>query len=63
MRFPLPCYVIEIEMQIEKADTLLALIDEAIEQTFSTESGSDRIKLQLGWRIPSLPLRVLTHGR
>ncbi|HEX5701996.1 MAG TPA: tetraacyldisaccharide 4'-kinase [Pyrinomonadaceae bacterium] len=31
MRFPLPCYVIEIEMQIEEADTLLALIDEAIE--------------------------------
>ena len=31
MSFPLPCYVIEIEMQIQEADTLLALIDEAIE--------------------------------
>ncbi len=31
MRFPLPCYVIEIEMQIQEADTLLALIGEAIE--------------------------------
>jgi len=31
MRFTLPCYVIEIEMQIQEADTLLALIDETIE--------------------------------
>lgn len=31
MRFTLPCYVIEIEMQIQEADRLLALIDEAIE--------------------------------
>jgi len=31
MRFTLPCYVIEIEMQIPEADRLLALIDEAIE--------------------------------
>lgn len=30
MRFGLPCYVVEIEMQIERADQLLALIDEAI---------------------------------
>jgi tetraacyldisaccharide 4'-kinase len=31
MYFTLPCYLVEIEMQIEKADGLLALIDEAIE--------------------------------
>ena len=31
MRFRLPCYVIEIEMQIQEADRLLSLIDEAIE--------------------------------
>jgi tetraacyldisaccharide 4'-kinase len=31
MRFMLPCYVIEIEIQIQEADRLLALIDEAIE--------------------------------
>jgi tetraacyldisaccharide 4'-kinase len=30
MRFTLPCYVVEIEMQIQEADRLLALIDEAI---------------------------------
>jgi tetraacyldisaccharide 4'-kinase len=32
MRFTLPCYVVEIEMQIEKADELLALIDQAIQK-------------------------------
>lgn len=31
MRFTLPCYVVEIEMQIQEADRLLAFIDEAIE--------------------------------
>jgi tetraacyldisaccharide 4'-kinase len=31
MRFTLPCYVVEIEMQIQEDDRLLALIDEAIE--------------------------------
>lgn len=31
LRFTLPCYVVEIEMQIQEADRLLALIDEAIE--------------------------------
>jgi tetraacyldisaccharide 4'-kinase len=31
MRFGLPCYVVEIEMQIERADGLLALIDQAIQ--------------------------------
>ena len=30
MRFSLPCYVVEIEMQIERADGLLALIEQAI---------------------------------
>lgn len=32
MRFTLPCYVIEIEMQIQEADRLLALIADAIEK-------------------------------
>ncbi|MFZ0748790.1 MAG: tetraacyldisaccharide 4'-kinase, partial [Pyrinomonadaceae bacterium] len=31
MRFTLPCYVVEIEMQIQESDRLLALIDEAIQ--------------------------------
>jgi tetraacyldisaccharide 4'-kinase len=31
MRFGLPCYVMEIDMQIERADELLALIDQAIQ--------------------------------
>jgi tetraacyldisaccharide 4'-kinase len=31
MRFDLPCYVVEIEVQIQEADRLLALIDQAIE--------------------------------
>jgi tetraacyldisaccharide 4'-kinase len=31
MRFTLPCYVVEIEMQIENADGLLALIADAIQ--------------------------------
>ena len=31
MRFGLPCYVVEIEMQIHEADRLLALIDQKIE--------------------------------
>jgi len=31
MHFALPCYVIEIEMHVQEADKLLALIDEAIE--------------------------------
>lgn len=31
MRFTLPCYVVEIEMRIEKADRLLALIEQAIQ--------------------------------
>ena len=31
MRFGLPCYVLDIELQIEKADRLLALIDKAIQ--------------------------------
>jgi len=30
MRFTLPVYILEIEMQIKKADELLALIDQAI---------------------------------
>ena len=35
MQFGLPCYVIEIELQIPKADRLLALIDQAIETRLS----------------------------
>jgi tetraacyldisaccharide 4'-kinase len=35
MRFTLPCYVCEIEMQIPEADRLLALIDEAIQASRS----------------------------
>ncbi|HEV2904514.1 MAG TPA: tetraacyldisaccharide 4'-kinase [Pyrinomonadaceae bacterium] len=35
MRFGLPCYVVEIEMQLEEADRLLALVDQAIETRLS----------------------------
>ena len=35
MRFTLRCYVVEIEIQIENADRLLALIDQAIETRHS----------------------------
>ena len=35
LRFGLPCYVAEIEMQIHEADRLLALIDQAIETRHS----------------------------
>ena len=41
LRFTLPCYVIEIEMQIQEADRLLALIDEAI-QTRQSVPKADR---------------------
>jgi tetraacyldisaccharide 4'-kinase len=37
MRFTLPCYVIEIEMEIQEADRLLALIDEAIQSKNSVK--------------------------
>ncbi|HEX6190147.1 MAG TPA: tetraacyldisaccharide 4'-kinase [Pyrinomonadaceae bacterium] len=50
MRFTLPCYVTEVEMQIQEADRLLALIDEAIKTKQSkpnVQNGSDRIKFQL----------------